>query len=1234
MASLRAIPLFFAASFLFCASTLTSQEVAPVTRIVDRVDDGQLVALRGNTHPAARARNDRGSVSPNLPMADLILVLSRDAAQQAAFERFVASQYDAKSPDFHQWLTPEQVGEKFGPSQTDIATISNWLTGRGFTISQVTKDRMSIRFSGTAGQVQSAFHTGIHNLEVKGVAHIANMSDPQIPAALATVVVGVKALHNFSPRPLHRMGKLAQRDGKTGKWQRTAIAAVPGAAASSGLAASRSLRGGGAKLQPQFGISVGGSYPYLVEDVDPWDFATIYNILPLWNATTPIDGTGQTIAIAGTSDINPTDVATFRTFFGLPAGPTPQQLHGAAGDPGICTSTSSNVACSIDDLIENSLDVEWSGSIAKNAQIVLVSTAYNNQTSPTNDPIYDSSSYVIDNLTARILNVSYGMCELEEGTAGNVSYYNLWQTAAAEGIAVFVAAGDSGSASCDAGDYFAESGLTVSGLASTPWNTAVGGTDFNWCPAQDFFNSPNTECTASPYWGAAYKTTGATTAVTTALRYVPETPWNNTCTNPLALTWMQDMAHEIYNIPVSDIASSEQGCNFIADYYSSLGNQYEYGQELLQVVGGSGGPSNCVANSSTETTTGTCTSNATTTGTTTNPNTSTNSSQSALPLVNNGWPKPGWQAGVSGIPNDGVRDLPDVSFFASNGYLSSSAYLICVSEDSSGYGSSTPCSYSTDQEPFAQEVGGTSVATPAMAGVMALINQSAGAAQGNPNAELYTLAAAQTYSKCSAETVTTSSDCLFNDIDTGTNAMPCDDGAEEAVSPDCTATQETLGNKDYGEGFGILNGYSATAGYDMATGLGSLNVANVVKAWPATVGSATAAVTVTPAVTSLFPNNILSVTVTVAGSGATPPQTPTGTTVTPTGTVTLTASGSSYTASSESYTGSYTFTIPADTLAAGTSPSIQANYAGDVVYGAASNSTTVQVNAGEAPSPTVTVTPASQTLNSNATLGVTVTVNSPTPTGTVTLSSGSYSGAMTTTGNGTYTITIPAGSLSGSSTGEIDVLTATYSGDGTDGSGTGQAPVTVTAATFTLTPSTTTPVSPGASTGETVTVASVGGYAGTVTLTCSLSSTTAAGGGDGASCALASGSSAGVTLTSTKTSGTVSFTVSTTAPVTAKMDYPNGGWLGAGGGAVLAFLLFLGVPARRRSWRQMVGMMVLMAAFGAMTACGSGGGSGGGGGGGQSDPGTLAGTYTFTVQATGNPSVTPTVSTTFAVTVN
>ena len=194
--AMRTLPLL-ALAFAFPIALLsgaaaTAQNASPTVRILNRIDESDLATLKGNTHPYANAKNDRGLVSSTLPMTDLILVLNRGAAQQAAFDKFVNSQYDSSSPNFHRWLTPEQVGENYGASETDIATISNWLTGHGFSIGEVTKDHLSIRFSGTAAQVQSTFHTEIHNLEVKGVPHIGNMSDPQIPSALAPVVVGVR----------------------------------------------------------------------------------------------------------------------------------------------------------------------------------------------------------------------------------------------------------------------------------------------------------------------------------------------------------------------------------------------------------------------------------------------------------------------------------------------------------------------------------------------------------------------------------------------------------------------------------------------------------------------------------------------------------------------------------------------------------------------------------------------------------------------------------------------------------------------------------------------------------------------------------------------------------------------------------------------------------------------------------------------------------------------------------
>ncbi len=228
MPPLRLLSLAFA-STLLSSSLLIAQESATVpssdpssaVRIVDRVDESHLVTLHGNTHPSARSEFDRGAVNPELRMDGLILGLAAgNPQQQAAFDAFVASQTDPASPNFHHWLEPEEIGERFGPAESDVAVIQGWLRSHGLTIGEVGKDRMTIHFGGTAAQVQDAFHTEIHNLDVNGRPHIANVSDPKIPAALAPVVVGPKALHNFQPHPLHKLGSKVRYNRQLGGWQR------------------------------------------------------------------------------------------------------------------------------------------------------------------------------------------------------------------------------------------------------------------------------------------------------------------------------------------------------------------------------------------------------------------------------------------------------------------------------------------------------------------------------------------------------------------------------------------------------------------------------------------------------------------------------------------------------------------------------------------------------------------------------------------------------------------------------------------------------------------------------------------------------------------------------------------------------------------------------------------------------------------------------------------------------
>jgi hypothetical protein len=722
------------AFFLMSVARIAAQSSQPDTpRIVSRVDNSVLTTIPGSTHPAVRNATDNGRLESTEPMTDLILVLQPSAAQQAALKSFNAQQYDPTSSEYHQWLTPAEFGASYGVSETDLETVTNWLQNLGFTIDEIPPSHTSIRFSGNVGQVENAFHTEMHSVTSKGVAHIANTSDISIPTALTPVVVGVKSLHNFFAKPLHH-----------------ALSAMAGNAPG---ASAMSSGPGGARA----GYAPGDGYQLLV----PYDLATIYNYKSLWTAAKPINGSGQTVAIAGTSNIVLSDVATFRSATGLPAN-VPKV---------IVTDTDPGTTNLLDDRFENTLDVEWSGAAAPGASIVLVTSS---QTSQTTDALYASESYIINNNVAKVMSVSYGECELGMGTAGNQEYNNLWQQAYTQGIAVFVSSGDSMAAVCDDGDYnpgtdyAAEFGLSVSGMTSTPYNVSVGGTDFN---------------STSSSWSS----TNSSTNMSNATGYIPEVPWNDTMTNPILIASFNGQSGVNY--------SAEQWANYLLKNDGIDSGLYD---EVIPPTGGSGGVSNC-----------------------------TTSNGSTPSSCSGGYAKPSWQAGVTGILSTDKRTVPDVSLFASNGFLGVT-YLICDSQPP-GFSSPIACSYPANALDMA--VGGTSVSSPVMAGIMALINQKAGVSQGNPNPVLYALAAKQSWSGCSTETATNSSSCYFNDVDTGTIAPVCYGG-----TTNCTPQTS-------GDVLGVMPGYAATAGYDKATGLGSLNVANVVNGWPGTATTSPAPAT-------------------------------------------------------------------------------------------------------------------------------------------------------------------------------------------------------------------------------------------------------------------------------------------------------------------------------------------------------------------------------------------------------
>ncbi len=397
--------------------------------------------MRGNVHPVALAQYDAGAVAPDFPMEHMLLTLLPDATQQDALNQLVDAQNNLESPYYHQWLTPEQYGERFGVSDGDTAQIAGWLQGHGMEVEEVTAGRRSIIFSGTAAQVQEAFHTPIHTYKIGNEVHHANAKDPEIPAALVQVVGGVVSLHDFHSQPTHGLVR---------------------------------------KPSPDF--SSGGAY-YLA----PADFATIYDLGSLYQQS--INGSGQSVAIVARSNIQIADARQFRTFFGLPANDPQIIVNGT--DPGIWSSNEET---------EADLDVEWSGAVARSAAIKFVVSKSTNSS----DGVDLSAQYIVNHNLAPVMSTSFGLCEAALGSSGNSFLNSLWQQAAAEGITVFVSSGDSGAAGCDsASAASATHGRGVNGLCSTPYSICVGGTEFNdvsnptryWAPS----NSPGTQASALSY---------------------------------------------------------------------------------------------------------------------------------------------------------------------------------------------------------------------------------------------------------------------------------------------------------------------------------------------------------------------------------------------------------------------------------------------------------------------------------------------------------------------------------------------------------------------------------------------------------------------------------------------------------------------------------------------------------------------------------------------------------------
>ncbi len=473
-------------AFLLSPAYVRAQARSAMVR--ETVNDASRVTLAGNTHPQIAHATDLGRLPDETPTGQMTLVLKRSPLEEQALEGYLQSLQDPNSSNYHQWLTPEQFGARWGAVDSDLAAVKSWLESHGFTVEETLPGRTMVEFSGTMGQVRDAFRTEMHAYKVNGEVHHANASDPQIPSALAAMVAGVASLNDFAKHPMMDRGPRGHFDSAANK------------------------------VRPALTSTAGGDFLYVM----PGDAATIYNTpvkgLNRNFAGTQVVGKGVRIGIVGKSNVDASQVAHYRSLFGLPAkgiqvvtvGPDPGQTYDGAE-------------------YEAYLDLEVSGGLAPQAQIVY----YVAGDTMLNDGIDLASTRAVNDNNVDILSVSWGLCELFLGSSGNAFEYALWKQAAAQGISVVVASGDGGSADCDQGSGLpaAEFGLTVNGLASTPFNVAVGGTEYS------ALGGPDGSGADFPNYVSL---TSAPTTYESALGYIPETPWNISIANFPPTTWSEN----------------------------------------------------------------------------------------------------------------------------------------------------------------------------------------------------------------------------------------------------------------------------------------------------------------------------------------------------------------------------------------------------------------------------------------------------------------------------------------------------------------------------------------------------------------------------------------------------------------------------------------------------------------------------------------------------------------------
>lgn len=745
------------------SSTSAATADAASPRVTETVSNASLFTVP-KTHLGFVSRATASTpVDDSVKMNHMQLILKPSAVQLATLEATIANQHNPKSSQFHHWLTPQDFGSRFGAADSDVAAVTSWLTGQGFTVNSVYPNKTQIDFSGTAAQIRQAFHTQENIYTINNVKHLSNASDISIPAALKNVVAGVMGLNDFHPTALVKKPEVA-------KWNASKKGFVSKSKPSSTKVINQAIN---------FGTSERGLVPN--------DMATIYGLRTL--RANGVTGAGINIAVVEDADMVPADWTNFVNVFNLGQfNGTFQQINPAA--PSGTNNCNDPTVANFGESGETVLDAEWSTAIAPAANIWVSTcsdyTADFSGPSTTNffGGVFLAASNLINATNASnrpdIISASYGYGEYFTDAASKTAIDLMWAQADSEGISVFVSTGDSGANPSFNGGiingYAGNTAIDANSFATSPHDTGVGGTDF----------ADVLQGTTSKYFAPTPSVVGGS-----ALSYVPEIPWNDSCGN--------------------GIAATANGFNSAVAFCDQL-LKYDPNGYYVTSEAGSGGPSSVDA-------------------------------------------KPTWQRQILNAAQDQSRDLPDVSLFAAayGGYtwvITCTSYYPCTPDFSGPTALSGGTSLASPMFAGIQALidqGLTRNGLPADQGnaaptLYALAASEYGTAAG---------AAPSSLATCNANNgATGTAGCVFHNVTSGTISSQCFQETTANVSF-TTANCYYYGTVNNGAvQIGLTSilsaptsyspttkAYPAGPGWSFAAGLGSVNATNLLIAWRAFVGA-------------------------------------------------------------------------------------------------------------------------------------------------------------------------------------------------------------------------------------------------------------------------------------------------------------------------------------------------------------------------------------------------------------